>query len=487
MKRNKDNYIYVPTDMRLKNKELKVVYHRKYLDRVPKSLIYKLKKALYEYILAYLTSKPIKKVAILNRADAVIIDSKYAKLYEMIANNYDEFEEREERKANDLQYNLLTKLIKTGKLSLGLALSLFIICNDPTLIGDTEEIEYKTFSPYYTYESEENTLELNEEVVTLDHNNKLVDIVSSGRPTTSAMVYNNESINHHFLNPEKQEEFVRYMNEYAYYFNLNPEYLIDVFKHATDNYSNIDAILDGNRYDLTNPETVAILYTYFFYRNPEDYLALDLSDYGFSSKSEFVTSEEIFIIEPNWMKNHEEISGVEKEDITLRNGLTYSEYVGRMCDLLGIPEEYKAYVLSVSYAERGEMGSPLSIYSNNMGGQRKHSGEYFAYPSPEGGIIAFVLNLRSYEWNFKIDDLQDLGETYDGDEFVDQWVSNVRNKQITISNNYDTYFLTSEEERAYQNTSQNLLFTNKTDYAVIPLNTEETKALTLEDKTSNRE
>lgn len=478
MKRNKDNYIYIPTDMRLKNQEYKVIYRRKYLDRVPKSLIYKLKKTLYQYILEYLSSRPLKKVAILNRAKAVIIDKKYARIYNMIANSYDEFEEREERKANDLKYNLITKLIKTGKLSIGLALSLFIVCSDPTLIGESEEIEYTDYTPYYTYETEENTLELTDEVITLA-NNKLSDVIANNNPRTTAMVYTNESLTNHFLSPEKQASFEYFVEEYANYFNLNAEYLIEVFKHATDNYSNINKILDDEHFDLTNPETVAILYVYYFSRNPEKYLGLDLGDYGIAHKSEFVTSEQIYIIEPNWMKNHEKISGVTKEDITLRNGLAYSEYVGRMCDLLGIPEEYKSYVLGVSYEERGQYGSDLSIYSNNMGGLKSDDG-YFTYPSPEAGIISFVLNIRRYEWDYKINTLYDFGNRYDGDAFVDQWVSNVKSNHNKIANNYDTYFLTEDEENDYQNYISYRISNNNNDIEVIPLNARDNKSLRLD-------
>ena len=45
MKKANENYIYVPTNMPLKDNKLKVVYRRKYLDKMPKSLMYKIKKS----------------------------------------------------------------------------------------------------------------------------------------------------------------------------------------------------------------------------------------------------------------------------------------------------------------------------------------------------------------------------------------------------------------------------------------------------------
>lgn len=481
MKKNKDNYIYVPTDMKVqKNKGLKVIYRRKYLGKVPKSIIYRLKKSLYQYIMEYMKTRPINNTAILNRAQAVILDQKYAKAYTIIADKYDRFEEKYERYANDFGYKILTKLINTGKLSIGLAMSLFIILNDKSLI--TDEIPDETFnkSSYYVYETNENTIELTEKPEDFISNISLKDLATSDTFNTEAMVYTHENLSNHLLSPEKQQEFEHYMKEYSFYFNYNPEYLIDVFKKATDNYSNIDLVLDADKYDLTNPETIAIIFVYYFYRDPQKYLNIDITDYGYNSKSDFVTTNEIYIIEPNWMHNHIEDKTVEKEDITLRNGLTYSEYVGRMCDLIGIPEEYKAYVLGVSYAERGKFGSENSIYLNNMGGLRGENG-YFEYPCPEAGIIAFVANIRRYEWAFNIDSMLDFGNTYDGDEFVDQWVSNVTNFQKEITESYPDFFLTPEEEIVYLANVQTLIFNNETDYEIIKLNTDSPKTLTYVD------
>lgn len=270
------------------------------------------------------------------------------------------------------------------------------------------------------------------------------------------------------------------MQEYAFYFNLNADYLIDVFKQATDNYSNIDLILDASRYNLDNPETIAIMYTYFFYRDPKKYLNINVTDYGYSSKEDFITTDEIFIIEPNWMHDHVKDDSVVKEDITLRNGLKYSEYLGRMSDLIGIPDEYKAYTLSVSYAERGQYGSDNSIYLNNMGGLRSTDG-WIIYPSPEAGIIAFIANLRGYEWKYKINNMQTFADIYDGDEFVDQWVINVNDNVAMITDNVSEYFLTPEEECIYLSDIQALIFNNKTDFEVIQLSLNPPKTLTYEE------
>ncbi len=485
MKKANENYIYVPTNMPLKDNKLKVVYHRKYLDKMPKSLIYKIKKALYEYIMQYMRSKPINDVAILNRAQAVIIDKKYAKLYTLIADKYDSFEEHYERQANDVRYMLLYKLIKTGKLSMGLALSLFIVLTDQKLVSKVEEHENKYEPIEYTYEVAGNTIDLLEKPEEFNEDIKLTEVLSSNSYQTENLVYTVESCPHHLLNPENQALFEHYIHEYAFYFNLNPELLIDVFKQATEDYTNIDLVLNAERFDLTNPETIAIMYTYYFYRNPEKYLNINLADYGYTSKSDFVTSDEIYIIEPNWMHDHIEDSTVAKEDITLRNNLTYSEYLGRMSDLIGIPEEYKPYVLSVSYAERGLYGSPISIYKNNMGGQRADDGSYITYPSPEAGIIAFIVNLRRYEWDYNITDMAKFGSTYDGDAFVDQWISNVNDNKFMIANNSADYFLTEQEEYQYAMNIQNLLENNNTQYEVLTASNKPIKYLIYAKKDTN--
>lgn len=463
--------------MAVKNQSLKVIYRKKYLGKTPKSLIYLLKKALYQYIMEYMKTKPINKTAILNRAEAVILDQKYAKIYTLVANKYDHFEEKYERLANDFSYNILTKLLNTGKLSLGLAMSLFVILNDPSLTVHDENKEVIEETSQYAYEDLDNIIELSEKPENFISDQPLMNFTTNANYQKEAMVYTQEDFNNHLLKPEKQREFEHYINEYAFYFNYNPEYLIDLFKKATKDYSNIDLVLDSNRYDLTNPETIAIMYVYYFYRDPQKYLGINLTDYGYTSKNDFVTTNDRFIIEPNWMHDHIEDKSVKKEDITLRNGLTYSEYVGRMSDLIGIPEEYKSYVLSVSYAERGRYGSENSIYLNNMGGLRGENG-FFPYPSPEAGIIAFVVNLRRYEWVFDINSLTDLVNIYDGDEFVAQWVKNVRSFQNDIASNANSYFLTPEEEITYLADIQTLIFENDTDYEVIELNINSPKILT---------
>lgn len=481
MKRNKNkgNYIDVPTNITMENKAFKVLYRRKYLDKAPKSCIYKLKKSLYLYIMNSLKNKPLNNATILNRADSIIIDKKYAKLYTLIANKYDCFEEEYERLANDLSFKIIHNLINTGKLSLSLAMSLFIFLNDSSLILDKGEPEQVYES--YLILNNDNSLVLTEKPDDFISNIKLSDLANNRNLSSSNLVYTRETMKNHFLSPEKQKKFEFFVNEYAFYFNLNADYLIDVFKKATEEYSNLDLVIDSTRYDITNPETVAIMYVYFFWRNPKKYLDIEVTDYGYDSKDDFVTTDEIFIIEPNWMHDHVKVKTVKKEDITLRNGLSYSEYMGRMCNLLGIPEEYSSYVLGVSYAERGQFGSDNSIYKNNMGGLLDDEGNAKTFPSPEAGIIAFVVNLRRYEWDYHITDMVKFGNTYDGDEHVDQWVQNVSDFSFNISNDIYAYFLTEEENAIYLAGLEDLIFDNNTDYQVVQLSSNPTKILSYED------
>lgn len=483
---SKDNYIYIPTNMPIiKNKGMKVIYRRKYLDKAPNSLTYKIKNKLYLYILNLLKTRPINKPVILNRAKAVIIDKRYEYIYTFIANRYDRFEEKYERLANDRSYNNIYKFFCANKWSLGIAMGLFIILYSKNLSTEPEQ-PITTCNEEKTEFIKKDYIVITEEDDNFTDNIMLSTLTKNNSLNEKYLVYTSKNFNNHFLRPEKQREFEHFVTEYAFYFNLNADDLIDVFKKATKNYSNLDLVIDSTRYDITNPESVAIMYVYFFYRNPEKYLKIDVTEYGYNSKSDFKTSDEIFIIEPNWMHDRVKDDNIIKEDITLRNGLSYSEYVGRMSDLISIPKEYKPYILSVSYEERGQFGSEISVYKNNMGGLRGYDLNYIKYPSPEAGIIAFVANIKNYEFNFNITSLLEFGQTYDGDEYVNQWVQNVSDNYKMICNNMDKYFLTDEEEYMYIVNATNYIYNENGEYEAISQNWETPKTLEYKNSDDNQ-
>lgn len=85
--------------------------------------------------------------------------------------------------------------------------------------------------------------------------------------------------------------------------------------------------------------------------------------------------------------------------IYVDNGMTYEQYLGKICDLFAID---KNIVLAISYMETGYLKSNLFSYKNNVGGHRGSSG-WLSYPTLEAGIIAHVLTVKAITDNYNID------------------------------------------------------------------------------------
>lgn len=86
-------------------------------------------------------------------------------------------------------------------------------------------------------------------------------------------------------------------------------------------------------------------------------------------------------------------------NIYMDNGLTFEQYVGKICDLF---EMDKATVLAISYQEAGIKTSGLFKYSNNIGGHRGYDG-WMKYTTLEAGVIAHVISIKAMQDNYDLD------------------------------------------------------------------------------------
>lgn len=85
--------------------------------------------------------------------------------------------------------------------------------------------------------------------------------------------------------------------------------------------------------------------------------------------------------------------------IYMDNGMTFSEYLGHICDLFGVD---KSTALAIVYQESGIMTSNLFNNKNNIGGQKGYAG-WMSFNTLEAGIISFVISLNAIINNNGID------------------------------------------------------------------------------------
>ena len=167
---------------------------------------------------------------------------------------------------------------------------------------------------------------------------------------------------------------------YAQKFRLDVDKTLELAYTLTDGYQSEDyntnyIIAPDNLKKsikaFTNEEAGIAYFVRDLYRYPERY--------GF-------TIEEIRLSETPEVEK-KVIDGT----VYLDNGLTYEQYLGRLCDLYGID---KSIALAISYHETGVLTSGLFNYSNNVGGQRGYAG-WMSYTTLEAGILGYVISLRS--------------------------------------------------------------------------------------------
>ncbi|MDE5889299.1 MAG: hypothetical protein K2H20_04695, partial [Bacilli bacterium] len=92
-------------------------------------------------------------------------------------------------------------------------------------------------------------------------------------------------------------------------------------------------------------------------------------------------------------------STINESTIYMDNGLTFAQYLGKICDLYGMD---KALTLAIVYEESGIMTSGLFKYNNNIGGLRGYAG-WMSFTTLEAGIIAHVISVKAIIDNYNID------------------------------------------------------------------------------------
>lgn len=227
----------------------------------------------------------------------------------------------------------------------------------------------------------------------------------------------------------RQAKFDTYIKEYCLYLNLDSAKVIEIARTLTDNYTTgFEGLIGNEIFTPTNDESGCLL---FVFRLSRDNLTVKLSEFG-------LTRVDLVIDDSVYGNDREE-----GDELILRCGLTGTQFLGKISDLIDLD---KYYALSISYLEAGKrFSSPICRGKNNFGGMRA-KGEYFTYPSPEAGIIAFCMNLKNYE-KFSLTSIEELSGVYvNGDRTKPSptWIKNVQGYHYTFTQNASEYFLADE-------------------------------------------
>lgn len=177
---------------------------------------------------------------------------------------------------------------------------------------------------------------------------------------------------------------------YANIYHVNVDIALDVVHNLTNNYTN-QLFLDTNV--IGTPDQVA---RYGSFKNFEAGVVFFIRDFYVYPERYGHTIEEVRL-EPDPIPVSKQVS--EDGNIYMDNGLTFEQYMGKICNLFDIDP---SLALAISYQESGIKKSGLFTISNNIGGHRSYEG-WMNFPTLESGIIHHVLTIRSLYSKFNID------------------------------------------------------------------------------------
>lgn len=231
----------------------------------------------------------------------------------------------------------------------------------------------------------------------------------------------------------EKSTFDTYLRQYSYYFNFDQEKVIEVARKLTDDYTNgFQMQIKGTDvcYGLDDPETFAMMFVCGLYRERGEIS----SEYR---RKDFLLSDEL-----------EKITRDEDGNIVLRNGQSFSVFLGQICDILSNEEMFKVLALSISNSETKSQNPTVKSLEecNNPGGLKGEDG-FYKFPSLEAGIISFAVNLKRIEsvYEGRIHSFEQLSKVYVNGNLQAEpaldWTHNVKWFYNHISNDMDTYFM----------------------------------------------
>jgi hypothetical protein len=196
-------------------------------------------------------------------------------------------------------------------------------------------------------------------------------------------------------------EFDNCVSEYASYFHMDGVEVAKAANTFTNHYTeNMEYFND------TTTEGFAISFVYSLYNGNLDSFGLERSCY--------MTEEEVTFIEVDEVN----------ETVILENGYVFDEFVSHVAYSIG-EDPYLA--LAISHFETGYQSSYQAREKNNFGGLKNSDG-FFTLPTPEAGIVYFVMTVQSILNNYEVDNLEELSGVYvngDIDSIDEIWVSGV--------------------------------------------------------------
>ncbi len=213
------------------------------------------------------------------------------------------------------------------------------------------------------------------------------------------------------------------IKEYASYFHLDGDKVVEVARNLTDNYRN-DSFIKNNSigesdWTLNSQEAGIVYFVRYLYRNPEKY----------GTTASYIGKNNKVDTEKNRENGH----------IILNNGMTYEQFLAKICELYGIN---KVLALAIVYEESGIMSSSLFNYSNNMGGLRGNGG-WLSFPSLEAGTISYVFTLKNLLDRYSVDSFNKNSIYYFSGIYVhgnindpaEHWTGNVTGYMSRIESN----------------------------------------------------